>query len=392
MRADLSPGSARPALLAMLALFGALASSGTEGSTVERRLTSMGTWLTVRVEADDREAALAGSEAIVGALEATEARLSTWRPGTELALLNRAPAGEPRTVSPELAAELAAARRCWEATGGAFDPAIGALVAAWGLREGGRRPAEAERRAAVGAGGMEAFGLLPDGRVVRERPGAALEEGGFGKGAGLARALEAAAAAPGVARAEIDLGGQISVFERSAHPGSPPTPFEVAVADPRRRESPAVAVAVDGGSVATSGNSERGIVVGGERLGHILDPRTGEPVPDFGSVTVWSHDPLVADCLSTGLYVIGPERALEWAARHPEVEVLVLRPRDGNRLEALASAGLRGKLRPLAGGIDLVFGSGEEAEEARAADVREGTRFDPPLSRNPRGAPTPRKP
>jgi len=126
----------------------------------------------------------------------------------------------------------------------------------------------------------------------------------------------------------------------------------VPVADPRRRDRPVVALLLDGGSVSTSGNSEQGIVVEGERLGHILDPRTGRPAPDFGSMTVWAADPLTADCLSTGLYVMGPEAALAWAADHPGVEVVALRP-AGGKLEALATPGLEGKIFALADGVSI---------------------------------------
>ena len=317
---------------------------------VERRLMVMGTVLEITVEAADRAGALAASESAVVALESAEARLSTWRDDTELAHLNRAPVGAPQILSPALAADLAAARRCWQETGGAFDPAVGPLVAAWDLRGSGRRPSAAELRSAVEAADMNGLRLETES-AVRERPGLAVEEGGFGKGAGLADAIRALEAAPGVSRATLDLGGQVAVFDRSGAAGKT---WTVPVADPRRRDRDVVALAITVGSVSTSGNSERGIRVNGEKLGHILDPRSGEPAPDFGSLTVWTRDPLEADCLSTGLYVMGPEPALVWAAAHPGVEVLVLRPR-GNRLEALASPGLRGRLERLTRDVDLRF-------------------------------------
>lgn len=298
----------------------------------------MGTALDVEIESANRPAGLEASERAVEALEATEARLSTWREDTELARLNRTPVGEPMPLSPALARELQAARRCWEETGGAFDPGVGALVRAWGLRTGGRIPEEAELRAAQGISGLR----LHDGTAVREQD-LLLEEGGWGKGAGLVNALEALKR-DGVARASLDLGGQVAVLGG----------WEIPVADPRQRDRPVVVLKVDGGSVSTSGNGERGIVVGGKRLGHILDPRTGRPAPDFGSVTVWTADPLRADCLSTGLYVLGPERALAWAAAHPGVEVLVLRT-EGNRLRALASPGLRGRLKAMDPEVKIDF-------------------------------------
>ncbi|NOY25014.1 MAG: hypothetical protein GXP62_03990 [Oligoflexia bacterium] len=102
--------------------------------TVQRRLTSMGTWLDVSVTAADRRQALAASEAAVRAVEATDRRLSSWRPDSELSALNTAPVGVWQGLSPELAADLDRARWCSAQTGGAFDPVLGPLVEARGLR------------------------------------------------------------------------------------------------------------------------------------------------------------------------------------------------------------------------------------------------------------------
>ncbi len=331
----------------VLALAGCASPAASRSSSptdiVTRRMGIMGTTLEVVVEAAGRESALRASERAVGALEAAEARLSTWRDDSELARLNAAPAAAPFPLSRELARELTAVRRCWEETDGAFDPSVGGLVKAWGLRTGGRRPAPEELAAALAAVGLGVL-RVEQGSAVRGREGLLLEEGGFGKGAGLAAALEALVADEAVQSAYLDLGGQVSVFSRGSRRGEE---WTVALADPRQRNRPVVSLTIDRGSVSTSGNSERGIVVDGEALGHILDPRTGRPAPDFGSLTVWTDDPLRADCLSTGLSVMGPEAALDWAARHPGVEVLVLRPRGGG-LEALASPGLRQRMTILA--------------------------------------------
>jgi thiamine biosynthesis lipoprotein len=373
----MSPRRARVPLAALLLLAGCSSHPSSRAGAVERRLAVMGTALEIRVEAADRARALLASERAVAAIEAAEARLSTWREDSELARLNRAAAGQPFPLSPALAADLGAVRRCWQETGGAFDPSVGALVQAWGLRAGGRRPAPGELRNAIEAAGLDELRIGPEAVAVRERPDLVLEEGGFGKGAGLADALDALAGSEAT-RALLDLGGQVAVLGRDED-------WAIPIADPRLRDRPVVALRIDRGSVSTSGNSERGIVVDGERLGHVLDPRSGRPAPDFGSLTVWTADPLRADCLSTGLYVLGPEAALEWAARHPGVEVLVLRPRQG-RIEALASAGLERKLEVLADDVDLDLWKKKTESGGRT----EGSR-NPPPSPNPRGAPTPRK-
>ena len=329
--------------------------------TLERRLVLMGTEASVRVSAESREAALAGAEAAVRALEGTEQRLSTWTDESELARVNWAPSGERVDLSPELAAELAAAVECSRATGGAFDPAVGSLVEAWGLRKGGRVPGASELETARRASGAD--GLALEGRdgaaAVRRTPGLRIEEGGFGKGAALDAAVAALAESPGVASAVLNLGGQVAAYAPGevAEPSStrPPAGVEVEVAHPDRRDLPVAAVRLASGSVATSGNSERGLTVNGERLSHILDPRTGRPAPDFGSLTVVAPTALEADCLSTGLYVLGPEAEVAWAAERPGVEVLALRrsgaPSGGSTgagdaaaLGLLATPGLAGRV------------------------------------------------
>lgn len=311
---------------------------------VERRLEAMGTWLELRIEGPDRASALVASEGAVRAIEACEARLSTWREDSELARLNHAPVGEAFELSPELGRDLDRARELWRATDGAFDPGLGALVRAWGLRTGGRQPSAEELAEARAVGGFAAFTL--DGtRATRCVAGAAIEEGGFGKGIGLDAALESLRAA-GVARAEIDLGGQLAVL------GPPAT---TTLADPRDRGRAVLELRLEPGSFATSGNSERGILVDGVRRGHLLDPRTGEPAEDCGSVSVWAADATTADALSTGLYVLGPEAAFRWQARHPEIRLLVLVPRADGGLLALASEAWRDRLRALVPELELSF-------------------------------------
>lgn len=330
-------------------------SNGAGPVTVERQVGLMGTRLELRVDALDRGAALRASERALEALEATESRLSTWRPDTELARLNRAAPGEPVPLSTELATELETAAACWRETSGAFDPAMGALATAWGLRTGGREPTSEERREALAATGMDGLELRrsrPDApwRAVRRREGLVLDEGGFGKGAGLRAALTSLAGSDATAAA-LDLGGQWAFWRQG--PGQ--EKWRVAVAHPRERRRAVAVLTLDGGSVATSGHSER--------AGHLLDPRQGLPAADFGSLTVWTPDPLWADCLSTGLYVLGPDAALAWAQRHGEdlggVEVLVLRVegRDaetgGKRLTAQMTRGLAHRFESLMEGLTV---------------------------------------
>jgi len=306
-------------------------------AAVERRLVAMGTYLDLRVEASDRPAALRASEEAVAEISRIENLLSTWKPAGPLDRLNRARPGEVVTVGREAANLLADVETWSQRTDGAFDPTVLPLVRAWALRGDGRIPSDVERRRAIAATGARHFRIDPEkGEAMRLSLRAGIDEGAWGKG----YALDAAAARlkkAGVREALLDLGGQLLVLGHRA----------VSVADPRRRGLAAASLSLSDASLSTSGNSERGHSVGGRRIGHLLNPRSGRPAPDFGSATAVAPSGLVADILSTAFFVLGPEKGLALSERlrregYPnEALFLVVR---GDRLEATSSPGLRFQL------------------------------------------------
>lgn len=342
-----SAGPRRVGVVAALALAGA---ASLAAATVERQVAVMGTTLRVEVEVTgDRAEALAVAEALIREVEATEARLSTWRDASELARVNRAPVGE--WVASPASDELAAARRCGEATGFAFHPAVGRLVAAWDLRGAGRVPSAAELAAARDGLAGPGFEVDTHASRVRRTANVVLEEGGFGKGAGLDAALDALEEIPGKASlglVRLDLGGQIA-WANAARP------VELDLADPRDRSRPVLALGQDlrRASLASSGNSEKRFTFDGASFGHLIDPRTGLPAADFGSVTVLAANALVADCLSTALFVMGPDAGASWLARREEPVDAVFLIVDGERLRARLTPGLAQGARALVGDLEI---------------------------------------
>lgn len=303
-----SKGRSLLALLTIAATVGAVTPSRSGvTSVVERTAWLMGTRAHLSVEADERARALGASEAALDAMVAMEELLSTWRDDTELARLNRAPIGSAVTPSPALANLLGSVRAWSLETEGAFEPAVGALIDAWDLRGSGRVPDATALAAALEATGEAGVRIdSASGRTTRLHPDAWIDAGGFGKGAALAAAARVLFD-HGIARATLDLGGQLLVIGDE--------PRTVAVADPVVRDRTFMTLRVADVSVSTSGQSERGIDVDGTRHGHLLDPRTGRPVPDWGSVTVVHPDPLAADVLTTALFVLGPEQGPALADR-----------------------------------------------------------------------------
>ena len=272
---------------------------------VERTVYLMGTLARFVAETRDRETGLQRLERMVQVVEATEAELSTWREDSVLSRLNRQAVGVPHPV-PASVCDLVGRLTTWHAaTGGTFDPAVGRLVDAWGLRgsgppPGGSRPDEA-------AAGFRHIAFDRAACTAARQAPVTLDAGAFGKGEALDRVRRADSGTEGAWL--VDFGGQVAV----SGPGAD-GPWPVDIAHPEQRAEPAATLGLTDGSIATSGPSDRDLRLDdGRRLGHILDPQSGRPVLRSASVTVWHEQAFVADVLSTALYVMGADAGLAWA-------------------------------------------------------------------------------
>jgi thiamine biosynthesis lipoprotein len=259
---------------------------------LDRTVLVMGTELRLHLAGPGNLAA--DSELALAEASRIEAACSTWNPASSWSRLN-ASGALPVALDREWI-DLLGQMKAWQArTGGAFDPVLMALMRAWGIRPGGRTPDPQARNRAQQASGAHLLELDPKAGTARlTHPDAGVEEGGFLKGYTLDRLRQAAGTPDGL----LDFGGQLLAWGR---------PVAVSIADPRERQLPRLSVRLENASLSGSGTSERGR--------HILDPRTGEPCPAWGSTAVVAPDALSADVLSTALYVLGPDEGLAWAQR-----------------------------------------------------------------------------
>jgi thiamine biosynthesis lipoprotein len=233
--------------------------------------------------------------------------LSTWHDDSELSRLN---AHALTVVSPELRDLLRQTVEWAHTTGGAFNPLVKPLLDAWRIRDGGAVPDDVALAAATSRADLNNIAF---GGSVELRNGAQFEEGAFGKGYALDRML-ITLRGTGATAALINFGGQIASYNSLQ---------EVAIADPERRERPMLSVTLSHGSISTSSGSEKSFAIAGRRFTHIIDPRTGEALPPRGSVSVIHESALVADILSTALYVMGPAEGVRWARDHDVTAIFI---------------------------------------------------------------------
>jgi FAD:protein FMN transferase len=318
--------TAAAAALCASVLRAAVAGGGAPGELVRRDVYLMGTRVALAIDAADRATGLAALDTALVVLEQVESELSTWRAESAISRLNRAAPGEPWRAEGAVCG-LFRELYTWHAgTAGAFDPAVGALTAAWDIHGKGAIPSDERLRQARARTGLQLFAFDSNQCTVVRRAEATIDVGAFGKGEALDRAAARLGAGPWL----IDLGGQVMVG------GSLPegAPWPVDLAHPLERTRVVMQIGLRSGSVSTSAGSERDLSVEGRRVGHILDPRTGRPALFSGSVVVWHERALVADLLSTALYVMGPEAGSAWAQERGIAAAFLIPDGDGVRVEA----------------------------------------------------------
>ncbi|MGQ9589704.1 MAG: FAD:protein FMN transferase [Planctomycetota bacterium] len=294
-------------------------------------------------ERELREAAQEAFETI----ERLEGALSKFLPSSDLSHLNLLGASQPVRVGKDLLFLLLRAREAWEATGGAFDPAVGPLLEAWGfVGLEGRVPAPREVETARSLAGMVNVEVDPaSGTASLARPGVSLDLGGIAKGYAVDVAADCLAAR-GVAVGAV-LSGRSSARVWGRPPGEEAWRFDLV--HPSDPEGSLRTVLVETGAVSASSASERKFVRGGRTYGHVIDPRTGAPARGVLSAAVWTESALIGDVLSTALLVLGREGLEEGGAAE---RLLERWKRPGS--EARASVVLAVENPRLWGGFEVV--------------------------------------
>ena len=248
-------------------------------------------------------------------LSGLEAKLSVTRADSEVARLN---AGKTVDLSKETAELLRRSLRLRDETGGALEPFLYPLTRLWGFTTGDYRvPSDAE--IAETLAGIRGGSYTLEGDTASLH-GLALDFGAVAKGYAGQLAAERLRAA-GVTSAILSLGGNVQTV------GLKPdgSLWNVAIRDPEDPEGYLGVLAVGETAVVTSGGYQRYFEEDGVRYIHILDPETGRPADaGLSSVTIVSADGLLADGLSTALYVLGLDRAEAlWRDRSDFEAVLV---------------------------------------------------------------------
>ena len=270
---------------------------------------------------DEAHLTPAGEEAL-REIQLLDQQLSFFRSDSDIRALNVYAATAPMPAEPRLFGLLKRAIAISEAMEGAFDPTTAPLLRCWGLAgEGGRLPSEGELRSALDAVGVGHLQLDEERFTIAfDREGVMLDLGAIGKGYALERAA-AILREHEVAGALIHAGTS-SVYGLGAPPGA--GAWRIGIRHPTRPDEQLTTVGLRDRALGVSAPHGRFFVHDGERYGHVIDPRTGQPVRGALLAAVAMDSPTDADALSTALLVLGEPGLRTVAACCPGAQALVV--------------------------------------------------------------------
>ena len=302
----------------------------------------MGSQLRLAAWTADEPSAVAAFEQVFREFDRLEALLSIWKPGSDVVRINEAAGRTAVAVSRDTIVVLEAAAQASEWTGGKFDITFGALADIWKF-DHDQDDTVPDRRA------IEARLPLVDYRFVHvdraagtafiSKAGTRIHLGGIGKGYAVDRAA-VILRARGLSDFLIQSGGDLYVA--GLNDGAP---WKLGIADPRGTGGQTFAtLELSNGTLSTSGDYERFFIENGIRYHHLLDPDRGTPAAGSRSVTIVADSAMLADVLSTGVFIMGPEAGMALLERLPQVEGVIVSASN----QVLVSSGLTGRVTLIA--------------------------------------------
>ncbi|MDO5136227.1 MAG: FAD:protein FMN transferase [Eubacteriales bacterium] len=246
-----------------------------------------------------------------------EKQFSVTQEGSEIYRLNH---GETVQLSAAALDLLTQALALCRRTNGALDISVYPLVRAWGFTTGEYQiPPDNEISSLLEHIDFQALQLEPGQKTLLLPEGMEIDLGSVAKGY-TGNVLISLLKERGVTSALFNLGGNVHAL------GTKPdgSKWRIAIKNPFG-EGTAGILKIEDQAVVTSGGYERFFEKDGHVYWHILDPATGRPAKNgLVSVTVTAKNGLLCDGLSTALFVMGEEKAIDFWKSSSDFEMILI--------------------------------------------------------------------
>jgi len=155
--------------------------------------------------------------------------------------------------------------------------------------------------------------------VFLKEQGMRIGFGGIGKGYAAERA-KLVMKQQGVQSGVVNASGDLTTWGRQPNGQA----WTIAIADPKRSGAAFSYMNISDMAVATSGNYEKFVMIGGKKYSHTINPRTGLPVTGIKSVTIITTNAELADAMATPVTIMGIKAGLDMINQLKNVEAVII--------------------------------------------------------------------
>ena len=293
-----------------------------------RGLKLMGNNFAITVAAQNSVSADTYIDIAVNEISRIESLLSTFKPDSQATLINNNAGIAPVVVDDEV---LSLIERCIglsKITQGAFDITYGGVdKSLWNFDKSMTAlPTPEEALKSVYLINYQNIIIDKDkGTVFLKEKGMRIGFGGIGKGYAAEKAKELLLKNK-VGSGIINASGDLTAW--GVQPGG--KPWTVGISDPDNPQKVFSYLNITGKAVATSGNYEKYVMIGGKKYSHTIDPKTGLPVQGIKSVTIICDNAEFADAMATPISVMGIQAGLYLVNQLPGLHCIIID--DNNKL------------------------------------------------------------
>jgi len=283
---------------------------------------AMGTLINLRVNTQRSQAKEVIQEVLV-LIDRLEKIMSYYGIASQVSQINKQAGKAWVSVDPELFLVIKESHRYARLTNGLFNITVAALISLW-QHSGkcGQIPSHSFIEDALTKVDYEDILIDEQNRKIKLRQeGQKIDLGGIAKGYTANQVIQYYRQ-KGLHSAMINLGGNVALFGKRKDGKL----WQVGIQDPDRERGQCLAtIAVSDTSVVTSGDYERFFLEDDRYYHHILNPFTGYPADSkLRSVTVIHPDAMLADVLSTTLFISGLEKGIKMLRCFADVEVIMV--------------------------------------------------------------------
>jgi len=292
----------------------------------KRGMKLMGNHFEMSVVAGDETWADECIDTGVAEIQRIERLLTTYSDDSETNRINRQAGIAPVRVSQETFDIIDRSLRISRLTQGAFDITYGSVdKRLWNFDQGMTSlpdPATARRMVRL-INYRNVILNKMDTTVFLKEEGMRIGFGGIGKGYAAERA-KAVMRQMGSDSGIVNASGDLTVW------GHQPDgkPWTIGIVNPNAAGQVFSYLEVVNMAIATSGNYEKYVMIGGRRYSHTINPRTGLPVTGVKSVTILCPNAELADAMATPVMIMGIRAGLDMINQIKDLEAIVIDDED----------------------------------------------------------------